>query len=249
MLKAIFLSILGILLFVGGGAGAWYFAQWQHAQELKATEEAAKEAEHAPLANAEHLQKENPIAIAVRPEGLSPDDVFRMSALMQEQTAALQKREAILAEKENRLNLITEDMNLQQRELQGMLTQVQDTLAATRGILTQVQEAEQRVKSERDNAQATLQEMEKNKQDEDVNREKNVQQAAALLQQMNPQGSAAAIRQYCDEGKTDFAIELLALFEERKAAEILNSLEDPTLVAELAERLTDRRPVVAKRRK
>jgi chromosome segregation ATPase len=248
MLKSIFLAMMGIMLFIGGGAGAWYFAQWQHGQELKQAEEAKEAEEHAPPANLEQVQKENPIAIAVRPEGLSPEDVFRMSALMQEQTAALQKREAALNEKQSRLNVVTEDLSLQQRDLQGMLAQVHDTLAAARTILSEIQNAEKRVKDEKDKAQSTLQELEKNKRDDDVNRAKNVQKAASLLQQMNAQGSAAAIRQYCDEGKSDFAIELLSLIEQRKAAEILNSLEDPALVAELAERFqTIRRPTETKR--
>lgn len=247
MLKAIFLCILGILLFVGGGAGAWYFAQWQHAQELATAEKAKEGTLHAPLANVEHVKKENPIAIAVRPEGLSADDVFRMSALMQEQTAALQRREAILVEKETRLNLVTEDMNLQQRELQGMLTQVNDTLVAVKGMLSQIEAAEQRVKTEKDNAQATLQELKKVERTEDEGRDKNVQSAADLLQQMNPEGSAAAIRKYCNEGKTGFAIEILSHIEQRKSAEILNSLDDPTLVAELAERMV-RRPATEQRR-
>jgi flagellar motility protein MotE (MotC chaperone) len=70
----------------------------------------------------------------------------------------------------------------------------------------------------------------------DASEEQNIKKLSTWVQGMDAPTAANLIRTMADNGKMDVAVRLLANFEEREASKVLAALNNPELMAELADK-------------
>ena len=80
-------------------------------------------------------------------------------------------------------------------------------------------------------------ELEKKKVDFDAAERKNIERIAGLLDAMAPESAAATLKQMADSGKLEVAAKVLVLMKDRNAARALAELSDPSLAAQLLDKI------------
>ncbi len=225
MIKTVFVGLLAVVLFCLGAAGSWYFLKQQETAEA----EAETEQQEAQVATGQTVStKPSPIALPVplRAGAMSAEEEFRLAAIYRKQGEDLAKWQQRLETNEQRLKLVNEDIVGQRREIDGLLVQVQDKLAAAETLLAKVSEQSKQLSEDQNQVNQQLQEI-KDQQDAgtDTSQQK-LKKFAAWLQAVSPEMGAEILRFQLNQGETEFAIELLSLVEERNAAKILDALND-----------------------
>lgn len=243
MLKTILHSLFGVTLFALGAIGAWYFAQRQ--QQSSANTTAAAAPAHDPhAADASHTAPPTSAAVKIpvpdiptpvkgRPS--SSEELFRYSAMVRKQSAAIQEKRQLMEQEEHRLRLVNEDMQGQRKEIEGMLLQVQELLGSAQSLSKEIETKRHDIQRQQQEAGKKVDETKPEPEEKETSSQDNLQKAANLVQMMAPEKAAAMIREYSNDGKMAYAIQLLAQIEERDAAKILDAIDDTTLVAELTE--------------
>lgn len=260
MIKTFLYTLFGVCLFALGAVGAWYFTQMQLAAEAEKADEAvvAEDAGDAagftlpPLpsfdvtpepvvADATSTSPEEPLPTPVPSKPISAEEIFRFGVINRERMEKLKAREAALDEREKRMQLEYSDMEARHAEMEGLLAHVNDTLTAGESLLAQIKQQSTALKTERETLDKNREEFEKETGQTPEDKAANEKQAAGLIESMSPEIAADVLREFANDGRIDYALTMLQKMEERNAAKILDSLKDPTLLAELTSRLQKQR--------
>jgi chromosome segregation ATPase len=234
-------SLFAVGLFALGSVGAWYFQQWQaqHQADGSPLLEVASRSS-APIGPVEPQPTAteptpNDMRIPVHPKSMSTEELYRFLATNRGNLESLRQRQDEIRKEELRLQLVQKDIEGQKREVEGILTQTQQTLEAAEQMLAQIQQERQSLASERQQHQQELNNLQSVKDVPDEDRQTNIKKMAELLGQMTAEEAAEVLKNLANKGNTDYVLRLLDNIEQRDAAKILDALGDPALVAELTE--------------
>jgi len=187
-----------------------------------------KSATHAPAESSD-------LPVAARPKPMSVEEIIRYGKGIKQRAEHLDKRESQLAEQESQLRLVLADVQGEQKEIDGLRTQIRDQIGTVETLLEKldVKRSQQSEELKRTAEQSKL--LEDQQQDVDSLQRDNIKRMSAWFQNMEPAKAATFLKELSNDGKTDMAVQLLSNFEEREASKILAELDDPSLMIELIE--------------
>lgn len=261
MIKTLLTSLFAVSLFASGIVGSWYFADYRsQMQQLDETEpvQATLTPELAESVNTSDDLTSSPIAgidatnadlpTPFHGPSMSSADVFRYASMNRKTMESLRRKEEQIRQEEMRLNLLNKDIEGRKREVEGILQQSQKALANAQQLMAQIATESQEL--ERKKTELTPDEKEdKVTAVPSAERLANIKVTAGWLEGMDTADAGETLKNLANSGKMDFALRLLSYMEPRKVASILDSLKDPTLVAELTEGFVEiTRPPKSKKR-
>ena len=251
MMKLLKSLTFGLLLFGMAGAGSWFMMNRPDpaAADPDSGQEPAAAAPTQDPTDPEAPPKLSDVPVPVRAKSATAEEIFRLGAALRRQQEALGQREEALQQKELQLKLVHEDVRNQQRELEGLLAQIQDALKSGEALKSNILQAREQLEQRRSEAQHQLQQMDKAESQRDESQSANIKKMSQIIQNMPVDGASAYLRQAIDAGNMDSAVQVLANLEERDAAEVLHALGDPVLIAQLMDGLQNmKRPSSPRRR-
>jgi len=177
------------------------------------------------------------MGIAVRPRAMSVEEILRYGMGLKKREELMKQREQSIAQQESQMKLVFADIQGEQREIEGLRSQIKDQLAAVDKRLVEINQASEKLATER---QKHEEEMKKQAVPgegvTDLQRD-NIKRMSAWFQSMEPTKAAEFLKELSNDGKLDLAVQMLANFEEREAAKVLSAFgeEDKALVSEITE--------------
>jgi chromosome segregation ATPase len=228
----------GLIVFVASAAGSLY---WQRT-EKPANERQQTVAEDelqvgAPDASVDVLAdagqaKSGELPVVVRPRPASTEEILRLGATMRNREKALKAREEAIQKERSRLKLIMDDIQSERSELESLQLAIHGKFAAAEKLLGEVELQRQQLTQEREEAKRELEEIKTARTEQKEAQENNLKRMSLWIENMEPVRAADCLREMSNDGKMDMAVQLLANFEERDAAKILEAMDD-ALVAQL----------------
>ena len=242
MFKSFLISMFAVFLFALGAAGAWFYLQMENTPDLDAQSQEVQNIAKKPDQPVDPVPRPadetllDPLPSAVRGPGLDAEKLYQLSVLSEEKRAQLSQYEDRLRDHKLRINAGNADILAAQREVDGALTQVRSLMDSTDKLLGDVKQAIkelQQQKLEVDKKQADLKAMEEKVGAGAV---KNIKEFAEIIESMPETEAAMMIKEMWNDGKMDFAIQLLRNIEPRNVAKIIPEIKDVQLMAEIAAR-------------
>ena len=249
MIKTFLYSMFAVFLFALGAAGSWLYLNMETLQE-GAEEDVAEAAVSAedlpgvlpnsggPLAGSEATADDREMGTPVHAKAISDEEVFRYSAMYRERDEQLRTRENRLKREEKRLKLVEKDIEASLRIFEGVREEVNSTLVAQEKLLTDLQQAADRLKTEKQDVERRTDELRKVEKDVNLNQEATLKKGASRIQSMPPEKAAGTLVELINDGRMPYVRKLVDRMEERKAAAILGSMET-SVVAELLNPVLD----------
>ncbi len=246
MIKTVLSSLFAVFLFALGAAGSWYFVEFQKKQAEEQSEEAVMidELTTAPVSADQPAEDEAtaateipPIAVHARP--MSAEEVFRIGALHRQNIEAMKQKEEGLKKEELRLKLVQDDIAAHKQEVEGILKQIQSGIETGEQLLDQVAQQRQTLATEKLQRQQELDEIRKATTVPEETEEANVKDMSKLLGSMAETKAAALLKELIQKGNMKLALQLLSTMEQRDAAKVLDSFDDPVLLADITERFKE----------
>ena len=222
--KLIRIFAVGAVLFGASLGASWFFFG-------RETEESDSGNASADGGGVQSPLDEEDFPVAVRPRTMTPEELVVYSSRLQSREQAIDARAASLERKEAELQLVTTDVLHEQAEVETLHAGVQSTLNTLEELLQKLNDERQRFEQERSAASDELQTIQLARLDLQQDEQKNMKE---LAEAMDPSTAAVTIRNFINDGDIELAVELLANYEERDAAEILEKLSvDEELLSEL----------------
>jgi hypothetical protein len=243
----------GMLVFGVAAGGSWFAMSKQHAAEVATDDQHAATDEHAPaetaprapahgaaadtghVATAE-LHEETELPVVVRPKMLTPEDILRNAMSLKAREEKLVQRERAAEQEEVRLGLVQSDLQGEQVTIETLASDVKVQIESANQLLARIYEEKSALDRERLKNAEEVKKFEDTKVEMNELERQNLKQMSTWIQGMDSTQAAEVIKQLSDDGKMDVAVQMLANFEEREASKILAALNDPQLMAELAEK-------------
>ena len=228
MKNIIILGLVATLLF-GVSAGlsmylknpAFFTGETEHAK-------AEKKAAAKTKAKTEEHEEQRP---AIRPQPLpGSEEMAKVSNQYAEQMAALREREARLDRRQSQIDVVMQDVRAERQTLDGIRTQVGNELKLLAQKVTELEQLRQTGAKTVADAKAKVAEVEDGER-------KNMDRMASMYDSMPAENAAKIIQQMADMGKMDTAVRLLSQMKERQAAKVLAEISDPTLAAQLLDKM------------
>jgi flagellar motility protein MotE (MotC chaperone) len=187
-----------------------------------------KSATHAPAESSD-------LPVAARPKPMSVEEIIRYGKGIKQRAEHLDKRESQLAEQESQLRLVLADVQGEQKEIDGLRTQIRDQIGTVETLLEQLDVKRSQQSEEQKKTEEQTKLLKDQQTDVDSLQRDNIKRMSAWFQNMEPAKAANFLKELSNDGKTDMAVQLLSNFEEREASKILAELDDPGLMVELIE--------------
>lgn len=240
MFKSFLISMFAILLFTLGGAAAWFYVQM--VEEESPDEDSivqplqAVGGEADPVPRLDVLGNGGVLPAVVRGPALDADEMFRLSTATKAKQQQLLEYDEQLREHKRRIKAADADTKTAQREVEGTLKEIRNLMDATESLLSETQQTIAELQKERIETQRKTDDLKKVEGEAGAGVKRDVKNFAEYLQSMPPEDAAQTIKEMTNDGKMDFAIQLLRNIEVRNVSKILAEIKDPALVAELATR-------------
>lgn len=246
MMKLIKLMMFGLLIFAVSAGGSWFAMSKQHATAEHGDGGAshdvatdvdphAKHPHGAPATPAAHGDEEI-LPVAVRPKMLTPEDILRNAMGLKEREEKLSLRERAAEQEQLRLKLVQADLQGEQTSIEALAAEVQMQIEEANELLVRISDEFQSLEQQRLDNAAEVKKFEEVRTEMDAGEQKNLKQWSQWIQGMDAEEAAKFIKTISGNGQMDVAVQLLANFEERKASEVLAALNDPELMADLADK-------------
>ncbi len=246
MIKSVLLSLFAVALFAAGAIGSWYITNFQQANAGAADESSLTTDVEPVPAPRQTDTKLSQLATPVFPKALSGEDIFRFTAMNKKNLELLKQRREAIEQDEMRLRLAEQDLDTRKLEIEGILKQSQDTVAEAEQIISKLQADLATLKAEKEAAK-TAPDAKPETTAEDA--QANIKVSAEWLALMPPEKAAEQVKTLANDGKKELVLQLLGNLEGRVVANILDSLDDSQLGAELLVSFRDsKRPQKKKRR-
>jgi flagellar motility protein MotE (MotC chaperone) len=183
---------------------------------------------------------ETPAHVGVQPSYTpSVNEAVQLASSLRDRAALVRERENQLNARQRQLELVIEDIRSERAAIDELRSQADELLKAGEERMAEVerQRTELEIKQQKIDGRVT----------EMVGQEKdNIKKMGSVYDNMAPENAAKIIQQMADGGTMDTAVKLLAVMKERQAAKVLSEMPDPSLAAQLSERLKDlKRPTAA----
>lgn len=196
-------------------------------EDGEATEDATETAGDDEKAPAE------PQPSAAPPRPMSAEDLYRIGEIMKAREEALKKREDALNEKDQRLKLILIDIDAEQRETDGLFTQVRGTLDSATQVLQQFQLEQQKAAPPAKEGKAGTAEEPKKDGVPTEAQMKGAKNIAVLWAAMPPEEAAKDIIGHANDAELTLVIQACSQIEPRKLSKIVSAIDDSTIRLDL----------------
>ena len=244
MIKTFLTSMFAIFPFALGAAGAWFYLQLQANADDTADDSISGGIVAAVSPKTDPIPAPPSIATAtdaglphaVRGSTLDAEQLYQLSTITETKRAELSAYEERLREQKLRIKAGDADVKAAQREVEGALAQVQSLMDATEKLLSEVKVALDEMQTRKLDIEQKQEALKATEENLGMGAVKNIKTFAEIIQSMPPDAAARTIKEMWNDGKMDFAIQLLRKIEPRNVAKILAEVQDPQLIAELASR-------------
>lgn len=192
------------------------------------------------------------MGIAARPRAMSVEEILRYGMGLKKREELMKQREQSVAQQEAQMKLVFADIQGEQREIEGLRTQIRDQLAAADKRLIEINQATERMSVERQKREEEAKKQATPGEGVTDLQRDNIKRMSAWFQSMEPTKAAEFLKELSNDGKLDLAVQMLANFEEREAAKVLSAFgdEDKALVSEITEAFKNyKRPEAPKKAK
>jgi hypothetical protein len=191
------------------------------------------------------------MGVVARPRAMSVEEILRYGMGLKKREEFMKQREATVSQQEAQMKLIQGDIQGEQREIEGLRTQVKEQLALADKRVVELQQVHQKIVDERAKAEAEAQKTPMPGAEVNDSQRDNLKRMSAIFQSMEPTKAANFLKDLANDGKLDMAVELLANFEEREAAKVLSAFneEDKALVTDITEAFKNYKRPEAKKKK
>jgi flagellar motility protein MotE (MotC chaperone) len=186
---------------------------------------------------------EPPARIAVQPT-YTPgvEESVQLASSLRDRAALVRERENQLNARQKQLELVIEDIRSERAAIDEMRTQLEGQLKAGEEHMAEVQRQRTELEIKQQTIDGRVTEMAGQEKD-------NIKKMGGVYDNMAPENAAKIIQQMADSGTMDTAVKLLAVMKERQAAKVLAEMPDPSLAAQLSERLKDLKRPTAQAKK
>src|SRR5262249_16153755 len=155
---------------------------------------------------------------------------------LRERLGAVREKEAQLDARQQRLELVYQDIKSERSALDELRKQVSDELKAVEDKMTVVErkrvESEQKIQDK----SAEIAALEKKRVELGNTEQTNIKRMAEMYDNMDAESAARILQQLADSAKLDTAVKVLGLMKERQAAKVLAAMPpDSGLAAQLLE--------------
>ncbi len=246
MWKLLGVGMTAVVLFGASAGVSWYLRHLK--EEAKTEQEPAKAAETAPVfakhstaavANPLRETAANPSmpAVARTPYNPEAENTVQIASKLKERLDSIHLQEEQLTSRQKNLELIFQDIRAERtgieqkrRQVGALLKSVDEKMVELDGKLTALKQKQQQNTKE-------AAELKKNVSDYDSQEKERIKQVASMYDSMEPASAAKILQTLADSGNLDTAVKILASMRERQAARVLAELGDPTLAAQLVDKL------------
>lgn len=213
--------------------GSWFMSQKAEDKDEQKEGEGDENAADSDAAAQEATPED--MASAIHPRSMSAEDLYRIGEVMKSREDAIKRREAKLEAEDRRMKLVLMDIDAEQREADGLFTQVRGTLDSAAEMLRAVQDVRDQPVETTTTEENPPTEPEKMKVP-DAGEMKNIKRWASIYQGMEPEKAATLLTKMANEGQIDSVVWIISQFDERKASMVLAAIPDEDLVNQLAEK-------------
>lgn len=249
MMNLIKMLAFGLVIFAIAAGGSWFARMQQHSTQVAAGDHAAEpaadsipgepdtHADGTPATPAQHgATADDELPVVVRPRMLTPEDILRNAMSLRATEEKLALREQAAQQEKERLILVQADLQDEQHAIESLASDIKEQIDAANQLLARILEEKSRWDSERIRNEEELKKFEDAQTKMNAAEEQNIKQLSTWIQGMDSEAAASFITELSNNGKMDVAVQLLANFEEREASKILAALNNPKLMAELADK-------------
>lgn len=218
-----------LVVFAAAAGSGWYVKSSVMSPDSKP--EGASVTSETPLAG-EELSEAAPelMPVAVRPEAVSVEELLRFSLSLKERARQLGEDEESLQQRKARQQLVLSDIEGAKQNIDGLRKQLTDQIEEAKELSGKLASIKQGIIDERSKSQKDFEEIKAQQIEIQDQHRANDRKLSDWLQGMTPANASAVLKEMANDGNMDVAVQILSNFEERDAAKILDSIEDPKLL-------------------
>ncbi len=240
MKKIIGIGLVGIVAFAASLGAGWWMNRpapedaEEQISDLSPPVPDITETQHAPAPH----DVETDLPLPVRPRPISTQEIFEIAMRLQDREAAVAQREQQVQDREDHLNLVFKDLELEQQQVEGLRAEVRSLLRDSEQLLTQLGQNQQALTARQAEMQTTLSQIENAGNTRAVANQQNIRMIADIFKGMEPEAAATQLESIANDGDMDFVIQVYAQLEQRDSAAIGEHIE-PMLFNEIITGLRD----------
>lgn len=160
------------------------------------------------------------------------EETVRLASSLRDRAALVREREDQLATRHRQLELVIEHIRSERTAIDDLRGQLEAALKGAEDHMSEVQRQRAELDIKQQNIDGRVTEMQGHEKD-------NIKKMASMYDSMAAESAAKIIQHMADGGTMDTAVKLLSSMKERQAAKVLAEMSDPSLAAQLSERLKD----------
>lgn len=231
-MKMVMLLVAALIIF-GGAAGIGLVVKSATAPPPEEKDDETVDLEANPLEpiNPEDVDSDL-MPVAVREDSMSVEELLRFSLSLKERERGLKKHEEQFRQRQVQQKLVLADIVGEQQTITELKTQLDGELSKANDFMKELQKLRDAVVREREKTKTDYAEMESKQIEVEEQHQANDKKLSTWLQGMSAENAAAVLTEMANDGDMDVAVRLLANFEEREAAKILDSMKDRKLLTE-----------------
>lgn len=228
------MTIFGLIVFAAAAAGGWYVKTNVLVEAKEETVDATNIDLNAdPLAQPTEILANGPsMPVPIRDEAMTVEELLRFSLSLKERAKGLNKNEEQLRQRKVQQQLVMADVQAEQQTVNGLRTQLATKLQSAGTMMEEMNQIRESIIAEREKTKQEFGEIESRRIDITEQHKANDKKLSTWLQGMTGEKSAAVLKEMANDGNMKVAVQLLSNFEEREAAKILDSIDDPKLLNE-----------------
>jgi flagellar motility protein MotE (MotC chaperone) len=248
MKKVVFLLVTGLLFFGVSASVSW----WLQRDKRTATSPPAshdpndddawtKVMNNRPSTGPAIVEtRPDPPRVAVRPPfNQGADEVVQLANTYRDRLASLRERETQLGARQKQMELVYQDIRGERAAIDELRKQVTEELNGAKEMQAELEKKKLDADDQRQKTAGQVKELEQRMINFDGMETSNVQKMAEMLNNMAPESAARILQQMADTGKMETAVKLMGLMKERQAAKVLSEFTDPSMAAQLLDKLKD----------
>ncbi len=230
-MKMIVMAFMGLVMFIAAAVGGWYVKTQVLAPPPEEVADGEMELSADPLNPAPNMGKANELMpVAVREDSMSVEELLRFSLSLKEREKGIREKEDLLQQRKIQQQLVLSDIQAEQQTIDGLRTQLTTDVGSAEDMLEELNQLREAVIMEREKTKTEFSAIEAKQIDITAQHKANDKKLSTLLQGMTGEKAAAVLKEMANDGNMTVAVQLLANFEEREAAKILDAIEDPKLL-------------------
>ncbi|MDV6029302.1 MAG: hypothetical protein F9B45_04190 [Phycisphaera sp. RhM] len=241
-MKAIITAMITCAVIFGLSAGATQFLLKKTPADLEATDSAEPAGPQGEFAADEAIDPQgDAVPVSFRPDNnVSVEAVLQMSDSIKRMEQELAEREERVKRDEMRVKLIFDDLATEQDELRAFSEGIDTKL----DMLSRMTEELKSTLSDVEQKKTELEKLTKKADTKKVNTvssaDTQADEVKGWFEGLQPEQAAEYIREFSNNGKMGFAASLLQKMPDRQKSKILGAMNDPILVDQLIEALTNK---------